>query len=136
MLYEVITNLQGIGKSRDYFKGRQFTADSNYYSQANLALCQTESLDAYIPDLQFRKRDPRFREQQRFKNGVHSRRRPVAKEKTFTAADFVFDETRQVYLCPQGNVLKRGASRQRNRYRIYDIYRARQTDCANSYNFV
>jgi transposase len=131
MLKGAKRNMQGLGKSPDYFKGRQFTADSNYYSHANLALCQTESLDAYIPDVQFRKRDERFSEQQRFKNGVHPRRRPVAKEKTFTAADFVFDEARQVYLCPQGKVLKRGASSQRNRYRVYDIYRARQKDCAD-----
>jgi len=121
-------NLQGIGKSRDYFQGRQFTADSNYYSHANLALCQVESLDAYIPDLQFRKRDPRFNEQQRFKSGVHPSRRPVAKAKTFTAADFVFYEARQVYRCPQGQVLKRGARSQHNRYRVYNIYRARQAD--------
>jgi len=131
MLKGAKKNLQGIGKSPDYFKGRQFTADSNYYSHANLALCQVESLDAYIPDMQFRKRDERFREQQRFKNGVHPRKRTTAKEKTFTAADFVFDETRQIYLCPQGKVLKRGARSQRNRYRAYDIYRARQEDCDN-----
>jgi len=131
MLKGAKKNLQGIGKSPDYLKGRQFTADSNYYSHANLALCQTESLDAYIPDLQFRKRDERFKEQQRFKEGVHSRRRPVANEKTFTAADFIFDEARQVCLCPQGKVLKRGARSQRNRFRVYDIYRARQTDCAD-----
>jgi transposase len=130
MLQGAKKNLQGIGKPSDYFKGRQFTADSNYYSQANLALCQTESLDAYIPDLQFRKRDPRFMEQLRFKNGVHPRRRPAAKEKTFTAADFVFDEARQVYLCPQDKELKCGARHQHNRYRVYDIYRARQEDCA------
>lgn len=130
MLKGAKKNLQGIGKSSDCFKGRQFTADSNYYSHANLALCQAESLDAYIPDMQFRKRDERFREQQRFKNGVHPRRRPAAKEKTFTAADFIFDEARQVYLCPQGKVLKCGARHQRNRYRVYDIYRAHQTDCA------
>jgi len=131
MLKGAKKNLQGIGKSPDYFKGRQFTADSNYYSRANLALCQVESLEAYIPDMQFRKRDERFREQQRFKNGVHPRRRPVAKEKTFTAADFIFDEASQVYLCPQGKVLKRGARSQRNRYRVYDIYRARRADCDN-----
>jgi len=88
-------------------------------------------LDAYIPDMQFRKRDPRFMEQQRFKDGIHPRKRPVAKAKTFTAADFVFDEANQVYRCPQGKVLKRGARSQRNRYRVYDIYRARQADCDN-----
>lgn len=129
MLKGAKKNLQGIGKSANYFKGRQFTADSNYYSHANLALCQTESLHAYIPDMQFRKRDQRFREQHRFKDGVHPRQRPAAKDKTFTIADFVFDEARQVYVCPQGKVLKRGARSQRNRYRVYDIYRARQVDC-------
>lgn len=123
-------NMQGLGKEPDYFKGRQLSADSNYYSYANLAFCQAESLDAYIPDMQFRKRDPRFSEQQRFKNGIHPRKRSAAKEKTFTAADFVFDDSQQVYLCPQGKVLKRGARSQRNRYRVYDIYRARQEDCA------
>jgi len=133
MLAGAKKNMQEIGKERNYFKSRQFSADSNYYSHANLVLCQAERLDAYIPDLQFRKRDQRFAEQQRFKNGIHALRgkRPATKEKTFTAADFVFDDANQVYLCPQGKVLKRGARSQRNRYRVYDIYRARQADCAS-----
>jgi transposase len=131
MLKAAKRNMQGIGKKADYFKGKQFTADSNYYSHANLALCQAECLDAYIPDLQFRKRDERFREQYRFKDGLHSRKRTAAKAKTFTTVDFVFDPARQVYLCPQDKVLKRGARNQHNRYRVYDIYRARQADCAD-----
>lgn len=123
-------NMQAIGKQPSYFQGRQLCADSNYYCLANLAFCQAESLDAYIPDLQFRKRDPRFLQQQRFKNGIHRRRRSAQPETKFTDADFVFDVFRQIYVCPQGKVLKRGARSQRNRYRVYDIYRARQQDCA------
>lgn len=131
MLTGAKKNMQGIGKAADYFKGRQFTADSNYYSLANLALCQAEGLDAYIPDMQFRKRDPHFSEQHRFKDGIHPRRRLAKREKTFTTADFIFDASKQVYRCPQGKVLKRGARNQRNHYRVYDIYRARLKDCAN-----
>jgi len=131
MLAGAKKNMQAIGKPPGYFQGRQFTADSNYYSYANLALCQAEGLDAYIPDLQFRKRDPSFSQQHRFKNGIHPRTRSAVREKTFTAADFVFDNSQQVFLCPQGKLLKRGARSQRNRYRVYDIYRARQTDCAS-----
>jgi hypothetical protein len=122
-------NLQAVGKKPDYFQGKQFTADSNYYCLANLALCQTEQLEAYIPDLQFRKRDPRFLEQQRFKNGVHTRRRSTKRETKFTEADFRVDAFRQVYVCPQGKILNRGARSQRNRHRVYDIYRARPQDC-------
>lgn len=124
-------NMLTIGKAADYFKGRQLTADSNYYSLANLALCQTQGWQAYIPDLQFRKRDERFAQSQRFKDGIHPRKPPIKKESTFSDADFLFDPSQQAYLCPQGKVLKRSARSQRNRYRLYDFYRARRQDCAH-----
>jgi transposase len=123
-------NMQAIGKGENYFEGRPLSADSNYHNYANLALCQAEGLDAYIPDPQFRKRDERFAQQQRFKDGIHPRKRQTRKEAAFTTADFLFDESKQAYLCPQGKVLKCGARGQRNRYRVYDVYRARQEDCA------
>ena len=131
MLAGAKQNMQAIGKSPDYFQGRQFTADSNYYSLANLALCQAERLEAYIPDMQFRKRDQRFRQQPRYKNGIHLRRRTPKRETTYATADFVFDPSAQVYLCPQGKVLTRKARNQRNRYRVYDVYRANEKDCAS-----
>jgi transposase len=124
-------NLQDIGKRPDYFEGKTLSADSNYFSYASLAFCQAQRLNAYIPDIHFRNRDPRFANQQRFKHGIHPRKRSVtnSKEKTFSATDFVFDDVNQVYLCPQGKLLKRGARNQRNRFRVYDIYRARPEDC-------
>ena len=131
MLSGAKKNVLEIGKRPDYFAGKILSADSNYFSQISLEFCQQERLDAYIPDMQFRKRDPQLADQQRFKHGFHPRKRSVLRHKTFTLADFVFDPTRQVYLCPQGKVLKRGASHQLNRYRVYDIYRARLQDCAN-----
>jgi transposase len=128
-------NMQALGKGESYFEGRQLSADSNYHNYANLALCKAEGLDAYIPDLQFRKRDERFARQQRFKDGIHPRKRTMkpqgGKEDTFTTADFLFDEAHQAYLCPQNKVLKCAARGQRNRYRVYDVYRARQEDCAS-----
>jgi transposase len=127
-------NMQTLGKGESYFEGKQFSADSNYHNYANLALCQAKGLDAYIPDLQFRKRDERFVRQQRFKDGIHPRKRTLkslaGKEGTFTTADFLFDEVKQAYLCPQGKLLKCSARGQRNRYRVYDVYCARQEDCA------
>lgn len=131
MMASARKNMLAIGKRSDYFNASQLSADSNYYSYANLLLCQDQNLDAYIPDLQFRKRDERLARQLRFKNGIHSRKRPVHKKQTFTSTDFFFDHTKQGYICPQGNLLKRGARSQRNRYRVYDIYRADQNDCAN-----
>ncbi len=49
--------MQAVGEDENYFEGKQITADSNYHSYTSLALCKAEGLDAYIPDIQFRKRD-------------------------------------------------------------------------------
>ena len=130
MLAGAKKNATAIGKDETYFQGKQLTADSNYHSFNSLTLCRDEKIDAYIPDIQFRKRDPRFADQERFKDGVHGRHRPNAKSSLFTASDFSFDPGKQVYLCPQGKELTCYAHNQTNRYRTYDLYRARVEDCA------
>ena len=124
-------NMRAIGKEENHFAGKQLSADSNYHSYASLALCKVEGLDAYIPDIQFRKRDGRFAGQPRFKDGIHPRMRQARKTGKFSATDFSFDESKQIYFCPQGKALTCHAHNQRNRYRLYDIYHARQEDCAN-----
>jgi transposase len=123
-------NLVAIGKEPTFFEGKELTADSNYHSLNSLTACKDEKLDAYIPDIQFRKRDPRFADQERFKDGLHGRQRPDPKPSPFTVTDFSFDATRQVYLCPQGKELSCHARNQINRHRTYDIYHAHVEDCA------
>ena len=123
-------NVAAIGKDETYFQGKQLTSDSNYHSYEALVVCQDEKVDAYIPDIEFRKRDPRFADQQRFKDGVHGRQRADAKPRLFSASDFSFDASRQVYLCPHGKELRCHARNQPNRYRTYDVYHARVEDCA------
>jgi transposase len=130
MLAGAKKNVTAIGKDETYFQGKQLTADSNYHSFNSLTLCRDEKIDAYIPDIQFRKRDPRFADQKRFKDGIHARQRSNAKSSLFTASDFSFDPGTQVYLCPQGKELTCYARNQTNRYRTYDLYRARVEDCA------
>jgi len=130
MLAGAKKNVAAIGKDETYFQGRQLTADSNYHSLKSLMVCKDEKIDAYIPDIQFRKRDPRFADQERFKDGVHGRQRPDAKPSLFTTANFSFDPDKQVYRCPQGKELTCHARNQVNRYRTYDIYHAREEDCS------
>jgi transposase len=130
MLAVAKKNLSAIGKEETYFQGKQLTADSNYHSYNALVSCRDEKVDAYIPDIQFRKRDPRFADQQRFKDGIHGKQQPDAKPSLFTASDFSFDPSKQVSLCPQGKELTCHARNQTNRYRTYDVYHARMEDCA------
>jgi transposase len=130
MLKVAKQTLQSIGKDQTYFEGKQLTADSNYHSLNSLTVCNNEKIDAYIPDIQFRKRNPRFADQGRFKDGVHGRQRPDPKPSLFTVSDFSFDPDQRGYLCPQGKGLTCHARNQVNRYRTYDVYHARPEDCA------
>jgi len=130
MLDNAKKNLLSIGKDKSYFEGKELTADTNYHSLDSLTVCKDEKIDAYIPDIHFRKRDPRFADQQRFQSGIHSRRRAGAAPNLFTISDFSFDAIKQVYLCPQGKELACHARNQTNRYRTYDVYHARVKDCA------
>jgi len=115
--------LVAIGKDETYFAGKELTADSNYHSLASLKVCQDEKVEAYIPDLQFRTRDPRFAQQQRFKEEPKT-------PGLFSAADFSYADNKRVYCCPNGKELSCQARNQVNRHRTYDIYHARPEDCA------
>ena len=131
MLQGAKKNLEAIGKGEDCLEEKQLSADSNYHNKENLYICEAEKIDAYIPDPQFRKRDVRFAEQERFKDGINPRK-PIKKPKrnTFTRDDFVWDEKKQCYICKNGKVLKRKARAQKMRNVIYDMYRAKSGDCA------
>jgi hypothetical protein len=124
MLQGAKKNAVAIGKDDTYFQGKQLTADPNYHSLHSLQVCQEEKIDAYIPDIQYRTRDPRFAQQRRF----HPQ--PDAKPSLFTVSDFSFDPDKQLYRCPQGKELTCHAHNQVNRYRTYDVYHARPQDCA------
>jgi transposase len=126
MLDDAKKNVVAIGKAPDYFEGKELTADTNYHSLDNLKVCQDEKIDAYIPDIQFRQRDPRFADQERFKD----KKKADAKSSPFSAADFTYAESKRVYLCPNGKELKCHAHNQVNRHRTYDVYHARAEDCA------
>ncbi len=117
MLAGALENLQSLGHEADYFKGKVFTADSNYHTQVNLKECQELGLDAYIPDRKFRNRDPRF--------DTQTRRR----SRRFTLKDFQFDETLDQYSCPAGKVLKLKAKRCVDHGNVYRKYVAAEKDC-------
>jgi hypothetical protein len=53
-------NLVAIGHAEDYFAEAHLSADTSYHSNESIQKCEQERIDAYIPDKDFRKRDPRF----------------------------------------------------------------------------
>jgi hypothetical protein len=112
-------NMEAIGQSEDYFEGKILTADSLYHSPTNLKKCDEEKLDAYIPDKDFRKRDPRLK--------TKGQGRP--KKKRFTLEDFRYNETTDEYICPEGKILKLYVKKTQVDGVIYRRYVADRNDC-------
>jgi IS5 family transposase len=113
-------NLEKIGQEDGYFRGKTFTADSNYHNQNNLKKCQDEQLDAYIPDIKYRKRDRRFKAQTRY----HSQ-----KSKKFVLQDFQYNEAKDQYTCPNDKLLKLKVRKLVQDHNIYRRYMADNNDC-------
>jgi len=113
-------NLQKIGQSAEYFKGKIFTADTNYHNQSNLKKCHEEQLDAFIPDLKFRNRDSRFATRPRNK---------AKKGKKFVLEDFKHDQQKDHYICPNGKILKLNVKKHIRDHNIYRRYMADEKEC-------
>jgi transposase len=113
-------NLGAMGYSQDSLEDKVWVADSNYSSPANLEVCREEKLDAYIPDKNFRTRDPRFATQERWKS---------QRTKRFDLEDFRYQEEADEYICPQGRVLRLRARKAVNDGVLYRRYVAGREDC-------
>jgi transposase/IS5 family transposase len=125
-------NMKAISKGDDYFKGKELSADANYHSSTNLQKCQEEQIDAYIPDNEFRKRDERYKNQKRFKDGVNRPPKKKAynpKKEIFSWEEFEYDKDVGKYKCPNGKYLNQQSLNHKVRNKVYHYYRAREADC-------
>jgi hypothetical protein len=112
--------LQSMGKPENYFKGAILTADTGYHSNASIRKCEQERIDAYIPDRNYRTRDPRFssRDEER-----------KTRRKKFLLEDFTYDETADQWECPGSKRLKLKCRSVRQNNMLYRQYRAEAGDC-------
>jgi transposase len=67
MLRSVKDNLEAIGHKGDIRKQAKWTADAGFHSEANMKMVFEDQIDAFIADNQFRKRDPRFDDVDKYK---------------------------------------------------------------------
>jgi transposase len=125
-------NMKAIGNCDDYFKGKELSADASYHSKSNLQKSEQENIDSYIPDTCFRKRDERYKNQDRFRDGVNKRpkkREPSPKRKIFLLEEFEYDDKVGKYKCPNGKYLNRQSLNHKVRNKVYHYYRAKEADC-------
>ena len=96
-------NFSAIGESDDIFEKSVLLADSGFHSEANVKAIYKAEIDAYIADNKFRKRDPKFKDANRYKKRTIDRKHTVKSEKKyFHSSDFTFDPQSKKLICPEG----------------------------------
>ena len=119
--------------SGDVFKKTKLLADAGYFSKKALAFLNDEQIDSYIPDRNFRKRDPAFSNAERFRQRDREERRrvyaPESRRQHFTPADFHYDADAGTCVCPAGKRLYRNGSNVRIRGLIGTKFRGSLAAC-------
>lgn len=84
------------------------TADAGYHSEANLKALAGAAIDAYLPDNDYRKRDPRYANQDQHQakpDPLWDKRPKEEKQVLFKPEDFRFDPAYKTCVCPAGKRL-------------------------------
>lgn len=110
-----------------YDDGLIVTADTGFANEANMKYLHDNKIDAYIPDNQFRSRDPRFEIQKQAHGKRHEDQRQYAE--IIPASDFVFDAASNTCRCPAGKLLwlKNETEDRHGNKKVY--FEGRLTDC-------
>jgi hypothetical protein len=124
-------NFEAIGNKKDVFKEVKLTADSGFHTEANMKEVMGQGIDAYIVDTQFRKRDPRFSDVDKYKErskkeraqyyGVADLYRPHR--------DFTISEGKTHCICPAGKRLYLNGRNVVVKGQRAIKFRGRKTDC-------
>ena len=102
-------------KATDSLRTEQtlITADAGYHSETNLKSLAEENIPALIADNGMRKRDERFKDQEKYKtlpDPLYDKAHPKKANKTYKPADFAYDQQTGTCICPAGKTLYQNGS--------------------------
>jgi transposase len=81
------------------------TADTGFANESNMKYLHERSINAYIPDNQFRSRDPKFVNQKSKYGKRHQKPKSQQSTKVIPGSDFSFDPVAQSCVCPSGETI-------------------------------
>ena len=90
-----------LAPGEDVFRKVKLTADAGFHTKKNMEMIFSEDIDAFIADSNFRKRDPKFLDRDRYKVRARKERR----SRWFTPRDFIIDPDNETCICPAGKSL-------------------------------
>jgi transposase len=116
------------GSEGDDNTGVILTADTGFANEDNMEYCHDNKINAYIPDQNFRSRDPKFKDQKK-KHPRPSRAKSGKVIPLFPASDFKFDPVEVTCICPAGEQLSPQKPRVDNRGTPRIAFKGRITVC-------
>ncbi len=81
------------------------TADTGFACEENMKYLHEEGINAYIPDNQFRSRDPKFADQKEKYGKRHQDTKKKDEPTVIPASEFQFDAVLKTCICPAGESL-------------------------------
>lgn len=104
VLETIKARYQTLGLSDDIYKDNVIvTADTGFANESNMKYLYEQGINAYIPDNQFRSRDPKFEKQKAKYGKRHQKPKSQQAKKVIPASAFEFDPTDLSCRCPAGN---------------------------------
>jgi transposase len=102
-------NFKAISGEKDVFEKAKLVADSGYHTESNMQMVMEEGIDAYIADTQFRKRDPRFANVDKYKERAKRERKEYfgTPDLYRPHRDFTMSDDKRYCICPAGKRLHR-----------------------------
>jgi len=130
VLERIKCRYQRLGVSDNIYKqGLIVTADTGYSNQGNVEFVRENEIDGYVPDNQFRRRDPAFEHQK----AKHVKNKPTLhkSKRLFEASEFIVDVKKITCLCPAGESLphKNSGVDQNGNEKLY--FKGRLSQCRN-----
>lgn len=125
-------NFREIGSEEDVFKKAKVVADSGFHKEENMKMLMEEGIDGYVADPQFRKRDPRFAEANRYKERTKKERQEREGSKSiYTLDKFSFAEDLSHCICPAGKRMYRSGNNVIISGKQAMRFRGNKTNCRN-----
>jgi transposase len=104
-------NFREIRGEEDVFEKTKLVADSGFHKEENVKMIMEEGIDGYIADPQFRKRDPRFAEADRYRERTRKeRQKREGKRGIYSLDKFRFADDLSHCICPAGKRMYRSGS--------------------------
>ncbi|HEY4249544.1 MAG TPA: IS1182 family transposase [Lacunisphaera sp.] len=133
MLRGAQANLAAAGCGRKVLQKAVVSADTGYFSNRNLEAFAAAKVDAYVPDPQFRQRDPRFANARRHRRPTDRHKQQYQRtQRWFGPQDFKYEAKTQRLICPAGKRLY-GTGREVSNAQGYRVshYKAAKAACLN-----